>query len=180
MILQHEMIVDLFAGGGGASCAILEATGRHPDLAVNHDATALAVHTANHPTARPEQASIWKVEPKAACDGRSVGLLWASPDCFTKGTLVTTPAGQRPIEMLREGDEVLTHKGRWRRVTSTLTREAETVELRGHGHYGLVTTPTHGFYSKRITRRHPGRKGSDKRPGPIRELVENPYWPAAS
>ena len=81
MICQHEMIVDLFAGGGGASCAILAATGRHPDLAVNHDETAIAVHAANHPTARHEQASIWAVEPRAACAGRPVGLLWASPYC---------------------------------------------------------------------------------------------------
>lgn len=81
MIAQHEMIVDLFAGGGGASCAILQATGRHPDLAVNHDEIAIAAHTANHPTTRHEQTSIWAVEPRAACAGRPVGLLWASPDC---------------------------------------------------------------------------------------------------
>lgn len=81
MILPHEMIVDLFAGGGGASVGIHRATGRHPDLAVNHDAEAIAVHTANHPTTRHEQASIWAVEPRAATAGRPVGLLWASPDC---------------------------------------------------------------------------------------------------
>jgi DNA (cytosine-5)-methyltransferase 1 len=81
VISQHEMIVDLFAGGGGASMGIFQATGRHPDLAVNHDADAIAVHTANHPTTRHEQASVWNVEPRAACAGRPVGLLWASPDC---------------------------------------------------------------------------------------------------
>lgn len=81
MIAPHEMIVDLFAGGGGASVAIHQATGRHPDLAVNHDADAIAVHTANHPATRHEQASVWAVEPRAACGGRPVGLLWASPDC---------------------------------------------------------------------------------------------------
>lgn len=81
MIAPHEMIVDLFAGGGGASVGIFRATGRHPDLAVNHDAHAIAVHTANHPTTRHEQASVWNVEPRAATGGRPVGLLWASPDC---------------------------------------------------------------------------------------------------
>jgi DNA (cytosine-5)-methyltransferase 1 len=81
MIAPHEIIVDLFAGGGGASTGIFLATGRHPDIAVNHDADAIAVHTANHPTTRHEQASVWKVEPRAACAGRPVGLLWASPDC---------------------------------------------------------------------------------------------------
>lgn len=81
MIAPHEMIVDLFAGGGGASTGILHATGRHPDLAVNHDATAIACHAANHPGTHHEQASIWAVEPRAATAGRPVGLLWASPDC---------------------------------------------------------------------------------------------------
>lgn len=81
MIAPHELIVDLFAGGGGASVAIHRATGRHPDLAVNHGAEAIAVHAANHPTTRHEQASVWKVEPRAATQGRPVGLLWASPDC---------------------------------------------------------------------------------------------------
>jgi DNA (cytosine-5)-methyltransferase 1 len=81
VIAPHEIIVDLFAGGGGASTGILLATGRHPDIAVNHDADAIAVHTANHPTTRHEQASVWNVEPRAACAGRAVGLLWASPDC---------------------------------------------------------------------------------------------------
>jgi DNA (cytosine-5)-methyltransferase 1 len=81
VIAPHEIIVDLFAGGGGASTGIFLATGRHPDIAVNHDADAIAVHTANHPTTRHEQASVWKVEPREACGGRAVGLLWASPDC---------------------------------------------------------------------------------------------------
>jgi DNA (cytosine-5)-methyltransferase 1 len=81
MLHPSEMIVDLFAGGGGASVGIFRATGRHPDLAVNHDATAIAVHTANHPTTRHAQASVWRVEPREACAGRTVGLLWASPDC---------------------------------------------------------------------------------------------------
>ena len=55
-----------------------------------------------------------------------------------------------------------------------------TVSLRGHGHYGLVTTPDHPFYSKRITKRWPYVRGQKKRPGMQRELVENPYWPKAS
>ena len=81
MIDQHELIVDLFAGGGGASQGIYQATGRHPDLAINHDSVAISVHAANHPGTRHECASIWQVEPRAATQGRPVGLLWASPDC---------------------------------------------------------------------------------------------------
>jgi len=80
-VTAGEIIVDLFAGGGGASAGIAAALGRHPDIAVNHDATAIAVHAANHPGTHHECASVWHVEPRAACAGRPVGLLWASPDC---------------------------------------------------------------------------------------------------
>lgn len=81
---QSELIVDLFAGGGGASTAILAATGRHPDIAINHDPEAVALHSANHPTTRHWCTDIMEVDPHAAIaefPGRKVGLLWASPDC---------------------------------------------------------------------------------------------------
>jgi len=78
---MHEIIVDSFAGGGGASAGIELAVGRAPDIAINHDAIALAMHLANHPTTRHLSNDIWKVDPREACAGRPVGLLWASPDC---------------------------------------------------------------------------------------------------
>jgi len=81
-----EKIVDLFAGGGGASTAILMATGRHPDLAVNHDPEAVALHTVNHPTTKHYCCDVFEVDPVEACSDAhgnlmNVGLLWASPDC---------------------------------------------------------------------------------------------------
>ncbi len=76
-----ELIVDLFAGGGGASQGIYQATGRHPDIAINHDPVAVAVHKRNHPGTLHYCESIWKVRPEDACGVRPVGLLWASPDC---------------------------------------------------------------------------------------------------
>lgn len=81
MLDPNELIVDLFAGGGGASEGIFLATGRQPDIAVNHDPLAIAIHRVNHPSTRHECASVWHVEPRAAVAGRPVGLLWASPDC---------------------------------------------------------------------------------------------------
>lgn len=75
------IIVDLFAGGGGASVGIEAALGRSVDIAVNHDPLALAVHAANHPDTEHLTADVWDVQPKAATRGRSVDLLWASPDC---------------------------------------------------------------------------------------------------
>lgn len=78
---MDELVVDLFAGGGGASSGIAAALGRDPDIAVNHDPVAVSVHTANHPSAQHFCQSIWQVKPEEACQGRPVGLLWASPDC---------------------------------------------------------------------------------------------------
>lgn len=75
------LIVDLFAGGGGASVGISAALGLEPDIAVNHDPIALAVHEANHPWTRHLQADVWEVDPREATGGRPVWLLWSSPDC---------------------------------------------------------------------------------------------------
>jgi DNA (cytosine-5)-methyltransferase 1 len=75
------MIIDSFAGGGGASTGIEMALGRSPDVAVNHDARALAMHQANHPTALHLNSNVWHVDPSDVCRGRRVGLAWFSPDC---------------------------------------------------------------------------------------------------
>jgi DNA (cytosine-5)-methyltransferase 1 len=81
MIASHELIVDLFAGGGGASQGIFQALGRHPDIAIDHDEDAGAVHKRNHPDTTHLCESVWKAEPRTVCAGQPVGLLWASPDC---------------------------------------------------------------------------------------------------
>ena len=75
------MIIDSFAGGGGASTGIEAALGRSPDIAINHSEKALALHAANHPETVQLDSNIWDVDPLAVTKGRHVGLLWASPDC---------------------------------------------------------------------------------------------------
>jgi len=76
------MIIDSFAGGGGASTGIELALGRSPDIAINHDPQALSMHAVNHPTAKHLQTSIYAVDPREQVPaGRSVGLAWFSPDC---------------------------------------------------------------------------------------------------
>ncbi|MBL9049070.1 MAG: DNA cytosine methyltransferase, partial [Tabrizicola sp.] len=75
------MIIDSFAGGGGASTGIEMALGRSPDVAINHSAAALALHAANHPDTLHLDSNIWDVAPREVTKGRPVGLLWASPDC---------------------------------------------------------------------------------------------------
>ncbi len=78
---DQPIFVDLFAGGGGASMGIFLATGRHPDVAVNHDPKAIAMHKANHPYTMHVCQDIWTCPPRWACKGRTVALLHASPDC---------------------------------------------------------------------------------------------------
>lgn len=75
------LIIDSFAGGGGASTGIELALGRSPDVAINHNEKALALHAANHPETIHLDSNIWDVEPLTVTKGRHVGLLWASPDC---------------------------------------------------------------------------------------------------
>ncbi len=76
-----EIIVDNFAGGGGASTGIELAAGRPVAIAINHNPAAILLHKTNHPYAEHLQASVWDVDPVEVCRGRPVGLLWASPDC---------------------------------------------------------------------------------------------------
>lgn len=78
---MREIVVDSFAGGGGASLGISWALGRGPDIAINHDAEAIALHSANHPDSRHFREDVWKVDPAEACAGQPVGLMWLSPDC---------------------------------------------------------------------------------------------------
>lgn len=77
---EKELVVDLFAGGGGASTGIARAY-REPDVAVNHNPIALAVHRANHPDTAHYVADVFEVDPVHATGGQPVGILWASPDC---------------------------------------------------------------------------------------------------
>ena len=92
--ILEEIIVDNFAGGGGASTGIELATGRVVDIAVNHDPDAILMHRTNHPHTTHYQASVWDVDPVEVCGGRPVGLAWFSPDCkhFSKAK------GGKPVD----------------------------------------------------------------------------------
>ncbi|USK77687.1 DNA cytosine methyltransferase [Peribacillus frigoritolerans] len=79
--LFREIIVDNFAGGGGASTGIEMATGLSVDIAINHDPAAIAMHKVNHPDTEHYCESVWDVDPVKAVRGRKVGLAWFSPDC---------------------------------------------------------------------------------------------------
>lgn len=80
-MINGELIVDNFAGGGGASTGIEIATGRSVDIAINHDPEAIKMHKANHPSTEHYCEDVWKVDPIKACKGKPVALAWFSPDC---------------------------------------------------------------------------------------------------
>ncbi|HFE7542592.1 TPA: DNA cytosine methyltransferase [Salmonella enterica subsp. enterica serovar Newport] len=92
--MNNEIIVDNFAGGGGASTGIEMAIGRSVDIAVNHDPNAIAMHTTNHPGTLHYCESVFTVKPKIVTAGRPVALAWYSPDCrhFSKAK------GAKPVE----------------------------------------------------------------------------------
>ena len=80
-MINGELIVDNFAGGGGASTGIEMATGYSVDIAINHDPEAIRMHKANHPWTEHYCESVWDVDPEKACRGLPVALAWFSPDC---------------------------------------------------------------------------------------------------
>lgn len=79
--LYDGMIVDLFAGGGGASMGIEMALGVAADVAVNHDPEAVLMHRVNHPATHHLCENVLDVDPRTVTGGRRVRLLWLSPDC---------------------------------------------------------------------------------------------------
>lgn len=92
--LDTEIIVDNFAGGGGASCGIEQALQRPVNIAINHDREAISMHEVNHPLTEHHIEDVWKVKPAELCRNRPIGLAWFSPDCkhFSKAK------GGKPVE----------------------------------------------------------------------------------
>ena len=80
-MINGELIVDNFAGGGGASTGIEIATGYSVDIAINHDPEAIRMHKVNHPNTKHYCENVWAVDPVKACEGHPVALAWFSPDC---------------------------------------------------------------------------------------------------
>ncbi|HEX5934224.1 MAG TPA: DNA cytosine methyltransferase [Pseudorhizobium sp.] len=77
----RPIIIDSFAGGGGASTGIEQALGRSPDYAINHNADALALHAVNHPETIHLSENVYKIDPLDHLRGKHIGLAWFSPDC---------------------------------------------------------------------------------------------------
>ncbi len=97
--MNRGLIVDNFAGGGGASTGIELAIGRSVDIAINHDPDAIAMHTVNHPNTRHFCESVFDVDPIAATEGKPVDLCWLSPDC----THFSKAKGAKPVSKFIRG-----------------------------------------------------------------------------
>lgn len=98
-----ELVIDSFAGGGGASVGIEAALGRAVDVAINHDADAIRMHRTNHPDTEHLNSNIYHVDPREVRPGQPIGLLWASPDCThhskAKGGIPIRPEGQNSRDL---------------------------------------------------------------------------------
>lgn len=140
------MIVDNFAGGGGTSSGLEAAFGRPVDVAINHDPVALAMHRANHPNTRHLCESVWDVDPRSIKG--AIGLVWLSPDCFPAGTMILTDRGYRAIETIVEGDCVLTHTGRWRRVYATMKSVKPVRQIDIQGTPAITASDEHPFFAR--------------------------------
>lgn len=77
----RELVIDNFAGGGGASTGMELALGCPVDIAINHDADAIAMHKVNHPYTAHYQEDVFEINPVEVTGGRQVGVAWFSPDC---------------------------------------------------------------------------------------------------
>src|SRR3972149_3156266 len=125
--LGNELIIDNFAGGGGASVGIEQAFERPVDVAINHDAEALAMHKANHPATKHYCEDVFDIDPEKVTHGRQVGLAWFSPDC----TYHSKARGGKPF---RERDKAKRKRGlawgvvKWARTVKPRVLMLENVE----------------------------------------------------
>lgn len=147
MTNPRGLVIDLFAGGGGASTGIEAALGRAVDIAINHDAVALAAHKANHPATLHLESDIWEVRPTEVTGGRAVDVLWASPDC----THFSVAKGGKPRKQgIRSLAWVVV---KWAKAVNPATIFLENVsEFRGWGPLGPDGRPDKARMGETFTR----------------------------
>lgn len=140
--VHHELMVDNFAGGGGASTGIELATGRHVDHAINHDLAALGMHRINHPQTVHHCEDVFDVDPITVTEGRPVGLGWFSPDCkhFSKAK------GGRPVSKKIRGLAFVML--RWAKIRTRVIYMENVEEIQTWGPLGPDNKPD---------KRHSGR-----------------------
>lgn len=156
-------LLTLFSGYDSQAMAMERLTKDYPPQLIDYelvgwceiDRNAIIAHNAIFPEAEHlNLGDICKIDPAKVPDCDCI--TWSFP-CFVKGTLVHTSRGYMPIEELRVGDEVLTHKNRYKRVLAWGQREnAPIIKVRGMCFKDIVCTPNHPFYVRK--RYHYGHK----------------------
>lgn len=104
--ILDEIIVDNFAGGGGASTGIELATGSPVTIAINHDPDAILMHKTNHPYTEHYQESVWDIDPVEVCRGRKVGLAWFSPDKIALNAKKPTKKSSKRLRRLWNNEKI--------------------------------------------------------------------------
>lgn len=125
--IADELVIDLFAGGGGASTGMEMALGRHVDIAINHDPQAVALHAANHPQTKHYTSDVFEIDPLSVTEGHPVGLLWASPDC----TFHSKARGGKPFRDRKQANKRRSLAGivvRWAKAVRPRLIHLENVE----------------------------------------------------
>ncbi|MCY1703581.1 DNA cytosine methyltransferase [Deinococcus sp. SL84] len=179
-----ELIIVNFAGLGGACVGLEKALNRPVTHAINHDPVAISLHRTNMPYTHHHIQDVWQVDPQALTSGRRIAAAWFSPDCFPAGTVVLTRQGYRNIEDIQVGDEVFTHRLRWRRVTEVSSTVRPLLRLRGQGHPGLTVSHEHPFYTRRRkdvwnnSQRRSERKLEAAEWTPAEKTLKGLYWAA--
>lgn len=147
---KDSLIIDCFAGGGGASVGIEMALGKSVDIAINHDPDAIAMHKENHPDTIHLTEDIFKVNLQKYVKDRHVDLLWASPDCFPAGNLVWTSNGYKNIEDVKCNDYVLTHNGNYKKVYRTIKKnDRKFCNIKIAGCEEFQSTLNHPFLARK-------------------------------
>ena len=123
--MMQGLIVDLFCGGGGTSQGIEMALGRSPDVAVNHDESAISMHEANHPRTRHLHGDAWHYAPRDVVGSSGVGLLWASPTCTYFSQAKGAPLDRKTATKIRALAWVVV---RWAREVRPSVIAVENVE----------------------------------------------------
>lgn len=146
---------DAFCGAGGSDQGAEQVPGVVSTYAINHWQTALDTHNENMPHVDHLRADLSRAGHPDGFDPRKIAptdLGWFSPECFPAGTTILTRRGVTPIEDVQIGDEVWTHRGRWRQVTRVMSKSADTVTVAGYGHSRLETTADHPIYARSTSR----------------------------
>lgn len=160
----------LFDGIGAFPLSAMR-QGITPVWASEIDKSAIAV-TKKH---FPNMVHLGDITKISGAEIEPVDIISAGSPCFPAGTLVLTASGYKPIETITTNELVLTHTGKWQSVLRTGSTIADTIDVKGFGHYGIETTPEHPFYASEKKRKYYPQGESEKRPNPT-VYMSSPQW----